>query len=510
MIWVLGLVTAGVMIGVAALVGGNNAWSGTTDLMPVYALALTIAAVGSGWAVALSVRALRGGESSRLPMWVMNLATVPPGLVGLAHWMDGSSFVMLKNPSVFDYYLQVLLPFASIVCVTGTMVAVPLVRWLDRRRNVAGKEPWTRGDRMRAGAGVVAVWCVPLVVLLLPLMLFLSAAVNWDRHPDYRWVAKVTPEFICDAGESVLKWEWGGQWASARKQSVLREGHVSLRRLKLRYASGDVETRAMALYGAAKKDPVWASDEASRVLEQPPPNATRDVFYAAEIVLAAHGSVAQQRAYLRRWLGAPSYDVSTFLYYLKTTDQLIPDLKAVRDSNLVGHEIAFERLIELAHDEQFSEILRKDFSFRNASYFYGQNNRKPETQLRVFIWLIEQPEMRHEWFFYIYNFDSEEILKNPLIVGLVRKFIVMLDTNELPTKRGAARVLYDIIYRSDFSQREELGGIHRRIKPWYAKASKAPIFSNGGIPLPETPDEKAAIARMRELAEEWLAKRTKK
>jgi hypothetical protein len=439
-----GLLTAAAMICIAAFVGGTNAWSGTQDVLPVYALAMAITGVSCVWSVLLAVRALRSGESATLPLWVFNIATLPPALYGLAHWFILPHHILLQKDWMYEWGLTVLLPFFSLACITGTLIIRPLVRWLIRRRAAKGKPAWTRGQRIGRSVTFLCEYTLMIGLLILPMALYINAMLNPSRMVDKKWVLDSAPEIMRDAAESILRLELNEMWRNARLR-MYNEGRVSLARLKKRYVTIDTLVQQSVLTGAAEKDPKWANDLALEILM----STTQVTIYGQnryeEHLVATSGTVEQQTAYIR-YAMQTNMDLQNFISELKPHAKLVPVLLELVRSQDSARIQAFEKLSEHLPDDQavamLIELLKSgDEVFLQLMIVDRIPVKSERVRLYIFLYLLEQPDLalrRQALSIAEFEFSGYRSLYTQ--IELVQKMLQLMSSTDISMRRGDGRI----------------------------------------------------------------------
>jgi hypothetical protein len=514
MVELLGFATSAAMIAVSIYVGGENAVSGAQDLLPVYALGAAIAAVSCVWALVLAVRALRSGEPATLPLWVFNIATLPFAALGISYWFELPEHVLMQKKWVLDSWLPVILPLVSIAFIIATIVTRLIMRALKRRRIAAGKTPWQRGQRLRLSFVIAAVFVTLFLLPTLPIFMCVFAVINSNNSFEFGTYLSESSDIVRDAAEEILSLELSSRWRSSRLGTLVERGRVSQARLKSRFEKGDDETRACALLGAAEKMPEWASERALEVILDP--NSGVRTIGAAEEVLAKYGSVAQRIAFLKAASQSNKIgDQRFFNYHFQISEPLVPVLKELAKSQAPLRVFALRALIfylpEVQAEAYLDELWDRDY-VRARDLILDQwplSGARADLRTRLYLRMITQPDLAARR----YSLGHSTHLMRSLQESNFHTKFDLLKTGlqfqrepDVAVRRGAALLLFSFLFNNqdvkDQASLTKLSGVLKNVET--PASPSAPVML-GGAPLPETPEETAAMEKLRAMTEEWIA-----
>ncbi|MEI6233414.1 MAG: hypothetical protein WCT04_10195 [Planctomycetota bacterium] len=507
-VMILGLVTSAAMIGGVTVFAGNQALSGTQDLLPVLGMAVAIGMAGLCWGVVLAIRAIRQGEPARGPLVLISVATLVPAIFCGAYWFiipDDRNHILLRSDWIIASAAPVFAPFFSFVVISGILLLRPLLRWIERRRTRAGKTDWSRRERLKFGAlmGLGYAFVLGCVVLPVPLsmhfFLFAERAVVWG------FVPKNSPQWVSDAAESGLPTKF---WTGARLNAI-RYGNLSLNRMKERYENGGANVRSRALTAATYKYPEWALSKAFEILANPTYQPLNSEVLIAQQALTKCGSDQQRRDYLREAIKTNSPTAYWFFIVLPSTRRdpdLIPLLKSALMSSMPHREQALIPLSAWLSPDDMDALLKealygnKDLRILVITKLLN-NGPSAELRAQLFLAFLDDPDMttRMKAMSNYYDPDIPPELKKEAITRLARMF----SSANSVDRRGAALQccrLLKLTRNPDYF----IGILGMNV-------STIPGSSviDGAPPAVETEAETKAINVIRDKAEEWLKENVK-
>lgn len=522
-----GLVTSSLMLAIVYFVGGLNARVGDQDLLPVAGMALAIGGVCYCWSLFLAIRAYKSGESATLPLWVMNLATLPLASFGIMCWFPCSyEFVPIRRWS-FLAALPVYLPFISFLCISGTVIIRPLLMWFERRRKRLGKPDFTRAQRVPRVVAVYLGYALLAGAIVLPVLLCIEDEVEKVLHngaslystlgtfaPKYNKVQKRTgsrasetySEFISDTAERILSLEPDNEWHDAR-MPLLRSGKMSFNRLVRRAHDANTKVAQNALKGILASYPERIADVASEIISTWPKSKPDETLFAAHEIVAHYGSYEQRRDLLKDIQNGSAHSSGIMLPYFTDAPhdvRLIPIFKDLLKSSNPTHHHALEPLIAWLPDDEAEALMEEAWV-----------SNDPLEQLKIRECLIQNPRERALGFAVVMNHAPKRIRReelfrltqssdSPLIkTRFIKSLLKLCDDADLTMRRGAVRMLTTT-----------LGFNNQLLEPVLPMYELRHSHRKGRLdiledPVVDSPAEIQAITVVREKAEAWLVEHEK-
>jgi hypothetical protein len=323
-------------------------------------------------------------------------------------------------------------------------------------------------------------------------------------------IVNATPIFVRDFAESIVRtmmnWNRAESWERV-EDKLLRNSLVSNERLVLRAQDSQIDVQVLAIERIEELNATQAAQLAVDAIDSVHAKGRSFPYRSLARIVASHGSSEQKKRVLRHALtlvgrkGSELYGFISSLAEQARDDSLIPALKELLASQSPARTFALVPLMAWLSEDEALQLAKIEFDSGDIGrqYFAIKGLGGPDALWkRKFFMELDHSDINVRRLALDANILSANDFK--FRVDCVRKLLPLLNNNDLPLRRGAAKALCGLC-KLGYQLEVDINGVFR--------GQTNPSFLNGGQPLPETPGETDAFKAIRAGAEKWLKQNEK-